>query len=91
MTSGRCPIFTDVEFQRLFVFSSLRFGSIKLQASPTPTSTMKLPPPSAGDSYVTLESTSTPFSPSDRSPPVPAMMIRQGVAREISVVRSALS
>lgn len=91
MTSGARPITTDVEFQRLFIFSSLRSGSDQAPsiARLPSISTMKLPPPSAGDSYVALESPSTPpFSPSDRSPPVPAMMIRQGVTSGISVVRS---
>ena len=94
MTSRWCPIFTNVEFQRLFVFSSSRLANDHAPsiAQLPSTSTMKLPPPSAGDSYVVLESTSTPpFSPSDRSPPVPAMMIKQGVTREMSVVRSALN
>ncbi|KAF9647839.1 hypothetical protein BDM02DRAFT_2499413 [Thelephora ganbajun] len=52
---------------------------------------MKLPPPSAGDSYVVLEAVSPTFSSPDRLPPVPAMMLRQGVTREISVPDSRYS
>ena len=49
---------------------------------------MKLPPPSAGDSYVVLEAASPSFSPSGRLPPTPAMMLKPGVTRDASVVRS---
>ena len=60
--------------------------------APRSNSTMKLSPPSASDSYVALEAASPPlFSRSDRLPPVPAMMVRQSVTREMSVVRSVRS
>jgi hypothetical protein len=83
MTSGASYFHRGVH--RLFIFSCLRSGNNDASFNPT----MKLLPTPAGDSYVALEAPSPPSSV--RSPPVPAMMLRKGVTRETSVVRSTRS
>ena len=83
-------IFAAAEFHPRDPRHSFTYACGQRTTKSRSTPPMKPFPPPADGSYAILPAAS-PLSSPDRLPPVPAMMIRQGVTGEMSVVRSARS